>query len=357
MSEYDIFISLDRLTRFKYPLNRIERVYGDIIFKNLKAPKLNRHDFYSLNFETIQHIATEIWNESIFQLTSSRSSNYYLNEYLAFADSKIYHPRVLMQEFNFESETLENDDLDNIQKYLNLFGLQGLNITSAIEYFEDNFDDLPDNLKRLVLVKNIVKQHSNDYEAIFKEEQSRRFENKIGFPIEKVILTEGVTEEILLPLLSQKLGFDFMQNGIKLISAGGKNQVARLYNNMHSRFKIPIFILLDADAKEVASMIKTVIEPKDKIYIIESGEFEDILPINLIQNTIYSNFKNIAEITEKDLKKEESPMVKVLYGIWRENGFGDFKKAEFAHMVAKEIADTEIESDEISKIVKIIENL
>ena len=34
------------------------------------------------------------------------------------------------------------------------------------------------------------------------------------FPIEKVVIAEGITEEILLPKFSQILNFDFDENGI-----------------------------------------------------------------------------------------------------------------------------------------------
>ena len=69
---------------------------------------------------------------------------------------------------------------------------------------------------------------------------------------------------------------DFDKNGIKLIGAGGKNQVAKLYCNLKNDLKIPIFILLDADAKTTAEQIKPILRESDKIYVIKHGEFEDI---------------------------------------------------------------------------------
>ena len=40
-------------------------------------------------------------------------------------------------------------------------------------------------------------------------------------------IVEGITEEILLPVFSKLLGYDFYAHGIQIIPAGGKNQVVK----------------------------------------------------------------------------------------------------------------------------------
>ena len=71
----------------------------------------------------------------------------------------------------------------------------------------------------------------------------------LKFPIEKVILVEGLTEETLLPAFARFLGYDFYKNGVQVIPAGGKNQVVKMYYKLSQELKIPIFLLLDKDAE------------------------------------------------------------------------------------------------------------
>lgn len=78
------------------------------------------------------------------------------------------------------------------------------------------------------------------------KEQSRG----LLFPVKKVILCEGITEEILLPEFARLCNYDFKENGIYVISAGGKNQVVKYFYKFAQNLKLPVFILLDNDAKE-----------------------------------------------------------------------------------------------------------
>ena len=123
---------------------------------------------------------------------------------------------------------------------------------------------------------------------------------KIKFPIEKVLLCEGITEEILMPKFAKIDGYDFDKNGVHLISAGGKNQVAKLYCELKDELKIPVFILLDADAKETSENIKSVLRQKDRIYLIKHGEFEDILSINLLKRSLNGEYMQTLPAVKSD---------------------------------------------------------
>jgi len=68
-----------------------------------------------------------------------------------------------------------------------------------------------------------------------------RYEKSLHYPIEKVLICEGITEETLLPVFGKICGFDFDKNGIHVISAGGKNQVVKTFYKLSSELKIPIF--------------------------------------------------------------------------------------------------------------------
>ena len=130
-----------------------------------------------------------------------------------------------------------------------------------------------------------------------------RKEFLLQYPIEKVVIAEGITEEILLPAFAEYCGYNFNKNGVKILAAGGKNQVVKLYYKLREEFKLPIFILLDKDAESNEESINTRLRKQDKVYLLDSGEFEDLLPKKLIVKTINNEFKNFVTIKEEDLEE------------------------------------------------------
>ena len=134
----------------------------------------------------------------------------------------------------YENSVFINDN--DTQKLLN----NNINYASAIDLITE---DSPINLKWL---KEMVKilytfqypsniELNTDFSTVTKQVRN---DKKLKFPIEKVILVEGITEEILLPVFARKLGYDFYANGVQVIPAGGKNQVVKSKNN---RWKLGCF--------------------------------------------------------------------------------------------------------------------
>ena len=70
------------------------------------------------------------------------------------------------------------------------------------------------------------------------------------------------------------------------MSAGGKNQVVKLYYRLVDSLNLPIFVLLDKDAKENLEEIKPKLRSIDKIHLLACGEFEDLLPLELVHRTL-----------------------------------------------------------------------
>ena len=167
----------------------------------------------------------------------------------------------------------------------------------------------------------------------------------LKYPIEKVLLVEGLTEEILLPAFSKYLGYDFYQKGIQVIPAGGKNQV------VIEELKIPVFLLLDKDAEDNIRQIKPKLRDIDKIHLVSCGEFEDLLPKSLIIKTLNMHFANFTSISESDLD-DEQPEVNNLENIFKTKGLHEFKKAEFAKLVRANIKESSDISAEIAEIIK-----
>jgi len=310
LSKDQILISLDRLTRFKPTKEKYLRVFGDIILSNLIEPSIKKSELLTMSVSEIRDIAQEIFNNSLESDTNSSEINLKLKEY--------------------ENSVFINDN--DAQTLID----NKINYASAVKLIDEN------SVINLKWLKNISK--SNDY----INDRKNFF---LKFPIEKVILVEGLTEEILLPAFSRFLGQDFYQNGYQIIPAGGKNQVVKIYYKLIEEVKIPIFILLDKDAEENINQIKPKLRNIDKIHLVSCGEFEDLLPKSLIIKTINKELKNFASVTEDDLL-DDIPEADNLETIFKEKGLHEFKKAEFAKMVKENISENSDISEEIKEIIK-----
>ena len=178
--------------------------------------------------------------------------------------------------------------------------------------------------------------------------------------IKKIILCEGETEFVLLETIFRLLDYDLNKTGCLVIAAGGKNQVAKKYYKMLEYVNLPFFILLDKDGIEIRGIILSKLRKKDKLYIIKSGEFEDLIPANILLNTI--NFMHSSEIpcSMNDFLNSNS-MVQNLDNIYRKCGFGEFKKARFAkeikNFIENNASKNDFETSEINEILKALKTL
>ena len=316
LTENQIIISIDRLTRFKPTEEKYLRVFKDILVSNLIEPKFKKQDLEHLDYRTIRDLAVEIFNKSLKEdNTNDLSLNMKLKAY--------------------ENSTFVND------KNVDILLDNSLDYVSALKLLKG---DKPINLEWL----NSLRENSDMYRM--------REEKGLQYPVSLVVIVEGITEEILLPQFSKVLGLDFLAHGIKILPAGGKNQVVKLYYSLSEELRLPIFVLLDKDAVENVNLINRKLRNEDRVHLLNSGEFEDLLPLNLILKTINSHLKNFASISIKDLEKDE-PMVKILEEIFKCCGIHEFKKAEFAHLVQNQIKSTADISEEISCIIKSLQEM
>lgn len=287
-----------------------------MILSNVIEPKFKRKDLDEMEYSTLKDLAETVFNLSISSLSSVVVDTHIINEKL----------------FNYENKVF------NLNEEINRLLDNKINYDSAITLIQE--ENAP---KNLIWLKSLINNES------IREEKS------IRFPIEKVVITEGITEEILLPVFADHLGLNFDKNGIQVISAGGKNQVVKLVYTLANQLKLPMFILLDNDAKENYEQILPKLREFDKIYLLSHGEFEDILPKELIIKTLNDYFKNLNIIEDNEFEDER--MVKNLEEIFKKKGFHEFKKAEFAQLVKNHISSGEDLSDEIKLIIEELRKL
>ena len=315
LTTQQIIISIDRLTRFKATEDKYLRVFKDIILSNLVSPLIKKSELDTMDYGELTSLAQTVFNASLPESDGDYTINLRLKEY----ENKIYNNSPEVQKL------LENK----------------LNYKSALKLQEMS---RPLNLRWLTLLS----------ENLSLEEIREKYSTR--FPISKVILAEGITEEILLPKFGRLLGYDFDKKGIQVIGVGGKNQVVKTYYKLAEELKIPIFVLLDNDAKENLEQISRKLRNIDKVHLISSGEFEDLLPESLILKTINYEFKNFTTITSAEFNPELSAVAN-LVEIFRLKGLHEFKKADFAQKVEENLFDNTDISDEIKLIFQELANI
>ncbi len=313
LTKEQLTISIDRLTRFKNPEVKYLRVFGELITNNLIQPKYKKSDIEKMDSEEVKNLAELIINYSLENFGLPKDEDYIINQRLYDYEKSVY----IISE--------------NIKKFLK----NKINYKAFVTLIDENS---PKNLKWLKALGSPM------------DIKQERFKNSLRFPVEKVVIAEGATEETLLPEFAKRCGYDFDKEGIYVLSAGGKNQVVKLYYRLVDSLKLPIFVLLDKDAKENLEEIKPKLRSIDKIHLLACGEFEDLLPLELVQRTLDYQLNNIS-MMEKEMLNAPEPRVKILEEVFKTRGMHEFKKVEFAQMVKKNIKTNADISDEICEII------
>ena len=313
LTKEQLTISIDRLTRFKNPEVKYLRVFGELITNNLIQPKYKKSDIEKMDSEEVKKLAELIINYSLENFGLPKDEDYIINQRL----------------YDYEKSVCIISE--NIEKFLK----NKINYKAFVTLIDENS---PKNLKWLKALGSPM------------DIKQERFKNSLRFPVEKVVIAEGATEETLLPEFAKRCGYDFDKEGIYVLSAGGKNQVVKLYYRLVDSLKLPIFVLLDKDAKENLEEIKPKLRSIDKIHLLACGEFEDLLPLELVQRTLDYQLNNIS-MMEKEMLNAPEPRVKILEEVFKTRGMHEFKKVEFAQMVKKNIKTNADISDEICEII------
>ncbi len=319
LTKEQLIISVDRLTRFKNTEVKYLRVFSDILTNNLIFPKFKKTDLEAMDYDELKSWAEYIINYSLEALGLDLDKDFSLNQRL----------------FEYENIVFECDK--NVQTLLK----NKINYKAFLPFIDENS---PKNLKWLKALAT-----NEDMDKV-------RVEKSLRFPIRMVVIAEGATEEILMPEFAKRCGFDFDKHGVYILSAGGKNQVVKMFYQLVETLKLPIFVLLDKDAKENLEEIKPRLRSIDKIHLLACGEFEDLLPLDLVKKTLEYELSNIS-ILEKEMFDSDEPRAKILEEVFKTRGMHEFKKVEFAQLVQKNIKSQEDISPEIAEIIEEIRSV
>lgn len=320
LSLQELIISIDRLSRFKLPDETYTRVFTSIILKCLITPKYSKSDIENLPAKDISRIVKEIWNKSVEKIFGKQEKQNNILKILVTSTFKNIDER---------TKTLINTPLA-IDSVLNMI----------------DYSTAPINIKFLIKTSKM---------SIADDIKSERKKHKLLFPIEKLVIVEGITEEILLPVFADKLDKSFKENGIYILGAGGKSKSPSLYMKLRDKVKVPIILLFDSDAKEICELLKENLLKKDEIIIINDGEFEDILSTNLLKRALNNEYQPASPLTADELRLHEK-MCQNIEEFYRTRHLGEFKKSKLSKIIASNIKyDTDITTEIKNLITKFLE--
>lgn len=173
-------------------------------------------------------------------------------------------------------------------------------------------------------------------------------------PVELLVLVEGVTEEMLLPAFGLTMGVDFVQLGIRVLPAGGKNQVQSLYQRLREELAAPILILLDRDAKDHGDLLAPGLRLQDRLFVLAQGEFEDTYSPELLAATLTQHYAPHPPIgSESLILLDDNGLGRVdsLRELWRTFQWGVFDKALFAEQMVETLGSQHLQPPETIQVL------
>jgi hypothetical protein len=170
-----------------------------------------------------------------------------------------------------------------------------------------------------------------------------------------LILVEGDSEEIAIPLMAIRSGILLSKNNIKVYNAKSKQKLEAEFMSYKAKFpKMKMICLLDADAKKESDNLSRLIKGNfDKYHLIriKQGCFEDLFDLSdsiKILNKIYPDGEEIF-LEDFDTKKDfGSNISRILHTKKR----AKFEKVKFAKAISASISADKIPS-EIKEILDV----
>lgn len=320
----ELVINLDRLSRFKLPEYTYGRVFYSILEKCLISPKYSKKEFDTLNPKYIASLVKEIWNNSVKNYNKTSIKEDICNKALKMIIKKSFK---------------------NIEERNSIFINTNLLFSPILEKLD--YNNIVFNLQFLKKVNEKIKNaNSLNYEELI----NIRNKYKLKYPVTKILIVEGITEENLLPVFANKLNLNFDKNGIYILGAGGKSKSPSLYLELKNKVKMPIILLFDSDAIEICDYLNNILNKKDKSIIINNGEFEDIISLNLIKRTLNNEYKPASPLSKFDLHLHNK-MCENIEHFYRTRHLGEFKKSRLSKLIAQNVKYKTDITNEIKNII------
>lgn len=202
-------------------------------------------------------------------------------------------------------------------------------------------DDLLDTepLKAITRIQTLLQ---TDWTEISRESGRSR-------PVQVLVLVEGETEKLLLPIFAETMNIHFHALGVYVLPSGGKNQMLALYQKFRPILNVPIFVILDRDAAETAATLRPILRAEDVICELAEGEFEDMYEMDLILKTLNRVYDPYPRLTASLYREHLQPppeasgfippvgRVQELRHLWKVLDLGAFDKTLFATQLGETV--------------------
>lgn len=278
--------------------------------------------------------------------------------------------------FNIDHETFKRRGLDGIEADLGRpeFKLDFSAIRKEAEEFSKKLTDvstcpccgevqeinLPEEAAQFMLLfrnRRLVQAASLLYANEFASAQKLRaveifsslFDklNQVDHP-DCLILVEGESEEIAIPLMAIRSGIILSKNKIKVYNAKSKQKLEADFMSYKAKFpKMKMICLLDADAKKESENLSRLIkENLDKYHLvyIKQGCFEDLFELSdsiKVLNKIYPDGEEIF-FEDFDSKKDFGSNISKILHMKKK---AKFEKVKFAKAISTSISADKIPSE------------
>lgn len=218
-------------------------------------------------------------------------------------------------------------------------------------------------IENRTLCKAIGLRYIEDFTEEYKNTLSERFMsflpdiNKVDKP-DCLILVEGESEEISIPLLGFRKRFILSHNKIQVYNSKSKEKLAADFKNFKRNHpNLKMICLLDSDAVKERDEINRIIKEhknKYRVVFINAGTFEDLFDLTTsvtILNEMYPDGEDILE-TDFDESKDFVTNIKKIMYVKKK---AEFDKVAFASKISLKI-DIEKLPKEIQGIFDIAES-
>lgn len=167
-----------------------------------------------------------------------------------------------------------------------------------------------------------------------------------------LIMVEGESEEVAIPVMALKLGHHLRNDKIKVFNSGSKEKILEDFQKLkRNNPKLPIIVILDSDAKKESDDLNRISKSKRnlyKIYLIQKGTFEDLFDIDITIKILNDIFEG-KEIIRNDWDTKKSFLQNVNKLLW-EKKKGKFDKVEFAKRISHRLSLNEI-PEQIKEVI------
>lgn len=348
------------------PLPRLEKIYREIwkgcFARGAFAPLNGLLTLFMVLEESSEFRISEMVHEDIQQMglrdAEPMHSYYYQgtlgrDDMMTFLAGQGYRADFLAQERHWREREIElaylacrrlSDPLPWLEllqsaSRTELESLPRLNRLYKVSKLLESLPDLP----KTITPQNLF-DVSGQLRRLLHDKTMGRIAEESGItrPVRELVIVEGETEKMLLPLFAKARNIHLHALGIEVLPAGGKNHVSALYRKFARQLDIPICIVLDRDAADIAGELRQTLREGDCIYEIQEGEFEDLYDLKLILRVINQEYQPYPEVTSKRFSELTGAgagtvqgRVQALKLIWQSYGLGSFDKIEFAGKYAE----------------------